>query len=412
MLAGAFSGEKLSFLLKDELHFSASNFTTLGLVTGIPAYLRVFIGAGADGFLLFGYHRRTYYALSWTLMALAMLTLAIVPSHSAVTIAALLLVYAAGGNLLFVIMDAVLVQVGNATNTVGRLQSIQQGASVLLNLTFIGPLAGYVTQHWSYQACFIASSICAALGIGVTLLIDEQRVVRVDSADDLAAARGKRQLTLDALRLSARSGGLWLLVGYVFYLLVTPGTATAHFYYNVDALHLSKQTIGNLRVPGAAGALLGIVAFGFISRRLPVRVLVWTALAMDAVQYVVLFALVDTRTAYALAFVGGLIGYIYTLSLITLAARACPPRIEATVYGLFLGAQTLGFTVSEKIGSSIYDAYGPKRGFSLAHGWHVLLWAGFLTTLLAVALIPFLPSWTKSNEPLRNTGRRADGVLA
>ncbi|HLV80702.1 MAG TPA: hypothetical protein VKT32_10485, partial [Chthonomonadaceae bacterium] len=80
--------------------------------------------------------------------------------------------------------------------------------------------------------------------------------------------------------------------------------------------------------------------------------------------------------------------------------------IEGTVYGLVLAAISLGGTLSEKIGGTLYDYFGPMNHvhhYSITHGWVWAVWIGLIFTLIAVVFIPFLPAWTKSNEPLHGS---------
>jgi hypothetical protein len=83
-----------------------------------------------------------------------------------------------------------------------------------------------------------------------------------------------------------------------------------------------------------------------------------------------------------------------------LAARACPKYIEGTIYGLVMSAYALAGALGEKVGSTVYDFYGPAHGHSTAHGWFALNGWGLALTVPAALLIFLLPAWTKSREPL------------
>jgi hypothetical protein len=148
VLVGTFESEKLQFLLKDALKLSASGFATVQLIVGTPAYLRILMGVAVDAVPLFGYQRKSYYLISWGLAAAAAFLLAIEPRYTLASTVAAVTMLATGGNLMYVVTEAVLVRTGNATGTTARLQAIQQGVPVLLGATFVGPLSGFVTQHW------------------------------------------------------------------------------------------------------------------------------------------------------------------------------------------------------------------------------------------------------------------------
>jgi MFS family permease len=104
------------------------------------------------------------------------------------------------------------------------------------------------------------------------------------------------------------------------------------------------------------------------------------------------------------------VGVIYGLCLNTLGARACPPGIEGAVYGLVMAAIALGGALTNEFGSWLYDFFGPvnrAHHYSVIHGWDWSLYIGLAFTLMAGFLIPFLPPWTRSHEPLQPVAETA-----
>lgn len=412
--AGMFGGLKSQYLLKSVLGLSAREMSLFTLIVGIPSYLRVFMGIGSDLFPLFGFHRRSYYAISWILYAGSYLALAFIHAHYTYQAVLLIsIVGALGGNLMMVIMDAVMVTVGNMTGTVGRLQTIQQGIPMVVGATYFGFVSGYVTQHWSYYLCFLVNGLVLLVGIPLTLMIDEKPVTQAsqqeteeERAARMALRREEHQRTITRLKQAALSWHLWVIVAYVFYLILTPGTTTAQFYYEVNALHFSKEQIGRLAMPGSIGAILGVLIFAAISRVITVRAVVWTAFLMDCSLYLIAMGLRNYLTAVIVTVVSAMFGMVYNLSLLTLAARATPKGVEGTVYGLVMAATYLAGNLGDLIGSSIFTAFGPPH-HSTAHGWFALLWFGFAFTVIAVIFIPFLPAWARSKEPLGSTAEHS-----
>lgn len=406
-LSATFSAEKLAFLYKDQLRLSASAVATLGILTAIPQYCRPLIGASSDLFPLFGYHRRPYYALASLLGALGYFGLSLLTHPSYWTVVLLVIVAVAGGATLMIMADTVMVTVGNRTGTVGRIQSVQQFLPWLLSFVYLAHLGGFVTQHWSYARCFQAAALLSLLPLPLTLLIDETRTQRQPRAQDLpaevtaraASKRIEHARTIAALLDAAHSPGIWAMVLFVFYLIFTPGTNTALFYYKTNTLHFSKQFIGDLGQYGAAGAMLGIAAFALVSRRASLLTIVLGAWLLDCAQYAVNFALHDMLTAKIVTFVVYFIGIVYVLCLYTLAARACPPQIAGTIYGLFMAAILLAGALGEKVGGTLYDFCGPTSHHSAAYGWYALNGWGLALTIPAGLLIFFLPAWAKSRAP-------------
>lgn len=408
-VAGTPASIKSSFLFKDVLHLTASQTSTLGIIMGIPAYLRPFMGAIADLFPVFGFHRKSYYLIGWLLSATGSIALGLVHSYSVETVVTMSVISGFGGALIMVMADAVMVSVGNQTGNVGRYQSLQQFLPMALGVLGLPLLAGYCAQHWSYNRCFLVGGLISLAGVVLVFLMPEKRSLAgphegetpEEHAARLAAKQAEREKTKKALIDAARTPGLWVMVIYVFYLIVTPGTNTAQFYFCTNVLHFKPQFFGVLQTYGSAGAAGGALLFAVVSPRLPVKSMVWGAFLMDCLAYPIGLMLHDPHSAIVVSVVGGVSGMVYALCLYTLAARACPPGIEGTVYGLVISAITLAGALGDKLGSSIYDHFGPASHHSIAYGWHALNWFGFAFTIVAAVFIPFLPAWSRSSEPLR-----------
>lgn len=404
-LSGVVTGEKLIFLFKEELHLSVSDVGTLNILLGIPFYLQPFLGIWSDLFPFLGYHRRSYYLLAAGMGALGYLGLSALHQYHYATVACLLLVALAGGTLLLVIVNAVMVAIGNSTGTFGILQAIAIAVPLLMAIAYTSHLSGYVTQHWSYQHCFQMAAVLFLVYAPLVLLIDEKRVGGVNANESkaeraihIAARKKEREEKTTTLRQAAANRGIWAVVGYVFYLGITPGVFTAQIYFMTDVLHFNKQFIGDLRSWEAAGQIVALLGFMTVSRFLPIKALVWGAWLLDCLSYPVQMYLHDATSAIFVKFFASLVGLLYALCLGMLAAKACPPGIEGTVYGLIMAAIQLGSVLSEKFGGVLYDYFGPLNSahhYTIQHGWLWALGIGLGFTLLAVVFIPFLPAWAR-----------------
>lgn len=83
------------------------------------------------------------------------------------------------------------------------------------------------------------------------------------------------------------------------------------------------------------------------------------------------------------------------------------PGVEGTIYGLIMSAIAIAGVLSDKIGGSMYDFFGPLNAshhWTITHGWDYSLWVGMAFTLVGFVFIPFLPAWAKSREPLGGPG--------
>ncbi len=275
-ILGAVYGQKMLRLYKEQLHLSVNTLGTIGIIVGIPAYLQPFMGAWSDLFPLFGYRRRSYLVLAAIIEALGFWGLYSLHHYQLVTVICLVIVVASGGMIMGVIVNAVMVSVGNPTGTFGSMQSVLQFVPIVMMLAYTAHLRGYVAQFWTFQHCFWVALVLCLLRAPFALLIHEQRVTGSKQTPEERAAhletrREEQARVRAALRAATASPGLWAIVGFVFYLILTPGINNAIYYYQKDVIHLSDQFIGDLGRWGGLGTVIGLIVFMFGSRFLPVR---------------------------------------------------------------------------------------------------------------------------------------------
>jgi len=386
---GAITGNKQLFLYKEVLGLSASAVGTLALVINIPAYLQPFMGGLSDLYPLFGWHRRTYFALASVVQALGYAGLMTLHQYHYASLVCLLIVAGSGSALAWVLINAAMVSVGNRTGTFGPLQTLMQFTPLVLSLVYTARLDGQVTATWSYHHTFLVAALVSLAFAPLALLMDDRRVQAGRAAPGEMQARqaakdAERVRTTEALREAARTPGLWVMAAFLFYLNVTPLLLTASVYYETDVLKLSKDFIGRLDSWTAAGSIAGLIAFGAVSRRLPLRVIVWGAIFSDCAIYLIAMTMHNAPSVRVAQSLWSFMAIFLAVCLNTLAARACPPKIEGTVYGLMQAVMALSLVLCDKFGSTLYDYFGPAHGHSITHGWFCALWFGFGFTLLAV----------------------------
>ena len=173
---GAITGNKQTFLYKEVLHLSASAVGTLLLIINIPAYLQPFMGGLSDLLPLFGWHRRTYFALAAVVQALGYAGLMTLHQYHYAAIACLLIVAGSGGVMAGVLINAAMVSVGNRTGRFGQLQSLGLFTPLALSLVYTGNLDGYVTQNWTYPHTFGVAALLSLAFLPLALLLEDTRV--------------------------------------------------------------------------------------------------------------------------------------------------------------------------------------------------------------------------------------------
>ncbi len=405
-LGGAVIGQTLQRFERGPLRLSADTVGTMAIILGIPAYIQPFLGAGSDLFPIMGYRRRSYFIIGYVIEVIGYIIMARTQHLTYASLISILLVIGFGGTLVSVSLNAVMVRIGNATGLFGTLLALQSLVPLLLGLTIAANVQAYSAQYLSIETCALIVAGLLALRIPLAFLIPERPISHKGMSHEhrilsKQADKIQNRANITALAKTLLSPSLWVLLGYVFYLILTPGINIQLYYFEKGYLLFNDYTIGLLVKWSSAGVLAGLLVFGILSRYLTMRSLVWGAFLMDCASYPAWYFMHGLWAARIILVITGFFGILYGMFLNTLAARATPKGLEGTIYSLIAAAIAFAGNLSNKLGTFLYDYFGPSSHHSIIHGWNMSLLVGFLFTVVAFIFIPFLPEWTKSNVPLK-----------
>ncbi len=400
-LGGAVIGQTLQRFERGPLHLSADTVGTMGIILGIPAYIQPFLGAGSDLFPILGYRRRSYFVIGYLIELIGYVAMARVQHLTYYSLISILLIIGFGGTLVAMSLNAVMVRIGNSTGLFGTMLSLQSFVPYLLGLTIAASIQAHSAQYWSIEKCALIVAALLALRIPMAFLIPERAITHRKMADEhkqqrILADKVQNDANRRSLGNALRAPGLWVLLGYIFYLILTPGINIQLYYFEKGYLLFNDYTIGLLVRWSSAGVLAGLLFFAALSRYITVRTLVWGAFLMDCASYPAWYFMHGLWAARIILLVTGFFGILYGMFLNTLAARATPKGLEGTIYSLIAAAIALAGNLSNKLGTFLYDYFGPANHHSIIHGWNMSLAVGFAFTLFGFVFIPFLPHWTRS----------------
>jgi Na+/melibiose symporter-like transporter len=272
------------------------------------------------------------------------------------------------------VLGGVLVQAGKDHGATGRL-SAQRTAIMNVTSLLAGPIGGYLAG----RAFGWTAGICAGFLFCLTPIIwfnlHEPRTA-VRNPDVL-------RLTRSQLRTIVRSKTLWCAVGMNILLYIAPGFSTPLLYYQQNVLHMSDQFVGNLSVVSGGLGLIGALIYMRLCRTLPLRPLMYAGVIGAAVGSLLYLGYTSKLLAVVIEGGNSLLSVIGTLVLFDLSARAAPEGCEALAYSLMMAAANLTSSLSDVVGSWMYD----KLHWPFMH----LVWLNGGTTFLILIVVPFLP---------------------
>ena len=371
-------GEKpLKFLLKDQLHLSATAMAAWFSLAILPWSFKPIAALLTDGLPLFGTRRRYYLLIGAALAGCLWLAMGVVPQTYKCLVST-----AFAFNVMAVVTSVVvgglLVEGGQAYGATGRLSSIRMIVNNAV-LLFVGPVGGFLASRWFGWTTFIGGALFFSM-IPVTLLLLREAPVT-------QRRPGEHPLVgiFQQIKVVLRCRNLWICGGLLFLVQLSPGFYTPLFYYQTNDLKFSPQFIGNLAVAAGVMGLIGSLIYPMLCRKFRLRGLLFMSIICTVLTSLCYLGYVSRKTAILVEGFGMLGFTLAQLPLFDLAARATPKGSEALGYAMMLGFWNISQMISDVLGSYLYDHFHLP--------FMNLVWINAGTTALVLLAIPFLPGY-------------------
>jgi MFS family permease len=339
----------LTVTMKERFARSAGQTATFFLLVTIPWFIKPVYGLISDFVPLLGRRRKSYLMLTSGTAAGTGFVLATMGDHSYLALLCLVTLMGLGLAFTDVLVDALMVEAGRPLGLTGAFQSVQwatiYGATIL-----VGIVGGYFAERRDLHSTFAVAACFPLISFVMAVAFIAEAPARADR-------EGFRRTAL-AIREALGERDVWVVGGFILFWTFSPSFGPAFLYYQTDVLGFSQQFIGVLSALGAVGFMLGAFIYAPLSRRVPLRrLIVWSiggaiagTLAYLVYRGPVSAIVIDTTF--------GCVAMITQLAFLELAAKACPPRVEATFFALMMSIYNLGVKGSQITGGYLYDGLG------------------------------------------------------
>eukprot|EP00551_Chaetoceros_affinis_P007319 CAMPEP_0203676452 /NCGR_PEP_ID=MMETSP0090-20130426/24578_1 /ASSEMBLY_ACC=CAM_ASM_001088 /TAXON_ID=426623 /ORGANISM="Chaetoceros affinis, Strain CCMP159" /LENGTH=498 /DNA_ID=CAMNT_0050542999 /DNA_START=570 /DNA_END=2066 /DNA_ORIENTATION=+ len=187
---------------------------------------------------------------------------------------------------------------------------------------------------------------------------DTAAVVVNTSNTEISAVGGVSE-QIQSLWKAIKEPAVWKPALFLFLWQSTPTSEGAFLYFMTNDLGFGPEFLGRVRLVTAAASLLGVWGYQKFLREMPIKnILLWTSIASAPLGLLNLLLISHTNRSLGIpdgAFVFGddvvlaILGEFAFLPTLVLAARICPPGVEAvlfaTLMSIFNGASTVGTEV-------------------------------------------------------------------
>ncbi len=382
----------ISFFLKDELGLSPAEVSALVGVAALPWMIKPLFGFISDGLPILGYRRRPYLILSGLLGVLSWVALATVVDSAW---AAMLAIALGSLSVAFsdVIVDSLVVERarGESLGTAGSLQALCWGASALGGV-LTAYFSGSLLEHFSTRTVFAITASFPLIVSLVAWLIAEARVTETMNWSIVLGQVGQ-------LRQAISQKSIWLPTAFLFLWQATPTAESAFFFFTTNELGFEPEFLGRVRLVTSLASLVGIWLFQRFLKTVPFRVIFGWSTVISAVLGMSTLLLV-THANRALGIddrwfslgdnlVLTMMGQIAYMPILVLAARLCPPGVEATLFALLMSVVNLAGLLSYESGALLMHWLGiTENNFT---NLALLVVITNLSTLLPLPFLGWLP---------------------
>lgn len=393
-----------TFLLKDELHMGPAEMSAMTGLFTLPWTIKPLYGFLSDGFPIGGYRRKSYLLIAGCLGFLSYASLA--TSFGGVfdgeggsdmlfkaTVASLLLSSACIA-MSDVVADGIVVQKtreasenGEDSNIAGGLQSLCWGSAsigALLSAYFSGSLLETMAPR---QVLGIAAVLPLTVA-AIALLVDEAPVGRARMSDgdgDVVEVNGSNgdveimpsstvedvqpvKEQVSALWSALRQPAIWRPVLFIFLWQSTPTSEGAMLYFLTNDIGFGPEFLGRVRVVTAVASFAGVWVYQKYLRSVAIKdILLWTSIASVPLGLSNLLLISHFNREIGIpdgVFVFGddvalsVLGELAFLPTLVLAARLCPPGVEAVLFATLMSIYNGASTVGTEVGAGLTKYLG------------------------------------------------------
>jgi folate/biopterin transporter len=367
-----------TFLLKDELHLGPAELSALTGIFTLPWTIKPLYGFLSDGIPLFGFRRRSYLMLagvtgcfSYSLLGNHFFGLldgyghghgdALIPA----TIASLLISSAC---IAFsdVVADGIVVQKTRDSNDpkiAGGLQSLCWGSAAIggfLSAYFSGSLLEVMKP----QDIFSITAFLPFMVAAIAFLIDEEPAPKSTNADLLAGVQTQAADLWSAIKQPS----IYKPAFFLFLWQSTPTSDGAFFFFMTDELGFGPEFLGRVRLVTAGAAFLGVWVYNsFLKTKSIKDILFWSSIIATPLGLSTLLLITHANRAMGIpdgAFVFGddvalaILGQIAFMPTLVLAARLCPPGVEAVLFATLMSINNGAGALGTEIGAGLTKLLG------------------------------------------------------
>ena len=391
---GGIAGTTISYFMKEGLALSATTLAYIGSVVSLAWWIKPGFGLLSDFVPIKGYRRKSYIYICNSFSILLWLALAGMAYAGVITtfwpIAIISFIMAFNFAMTDVVADALMVQTGKATNSTGRLQSVQWGTirlAIMLTTILGSVLALWVMPDTGKEffeitsstynrlaIIFLFASIFPLINIAAAYhLVEEEKIELTKEKFNEIKAGVKRAITMKPV---------WILALCIFGLNFSPGWGTPFFYYLRDHCgpnygQMGKMTFAYLSTFESGLGILGCIAYYKYCREIEIKKVLYFSIILGTIASCCYLWVQGIISLIVVAILFGPVFAFINLAFLDLVAKNCPNLAEGFVFAGMCSIINIASSSSAATGGWLYGIL-EKGGSLYEWGWS---WTSWMTGL-------------------------------
>ncbi|KKN47009.1 hypothetical protein LCGC14_0667010 [marine sediment metagenome] len=340
-------GQAVELWLKNILCMAYGDIEKLLGLISIPWMIKPLYGLLSDAFPIFGYRRKSYLVINYTLILLTSLYVFFFGLTLPLFIVIGILCAAAFA-FNDVACDGIMVEKGQKYNMTGAFQSVQWGTISATGI-ITGLLGGYIANNFDYKLGYLLTSIFIALILAYTIKFYKE-----------SKRKGKfNRKAIIAIKEGLKNKQLWLSVAFLFCLWFSPSFGSI-FRNEIqrDALKFNEMFIGILGTTGSGMALLGAIVYYNICKKVNLKLLLYVSIIVGSITTFCYLYYPNWIIALVYAVVFGTFGGISHLVVLDFAAKITPRESEAFIFAGICSVLNFSSMCSRFAGGYLYPVLG------------------------------------------------------
>lgn len=402
----------VSFFLKDDLHLDPAETAVISGVSAVPWLIKPLYGFISDGLPLFGYRRRSYLVLCGLLGAAAWAAMALFVDNKYGAMIAILL---SSLSVAFsdVVVDSMAVERarGEPQGTSGSIQSLCWGSSATGGIVS-AYFSGSLIETYGVRFVFSVTALLPLLTSAVAVLVREQPTTHSLIANINEKKEGRVISTIEASALenakaqlfflwkTIKAPSIFLPTIFIFLWQATPTSDTAMFFFSTNKLGFGPEFLGRVRLVTSVASLAGVGLYNGLLKSVSLRrMFFWTTILGCGLSLTQLLLVTGANQQLGISnewFAMGdtliltVLGQVSFMPILVLAARLCPPGVEATLFATLMSICNGGSVCGGLLGAWLTQLLGvTSQNFN---NLAFLLIVCNVTSLLPLPILGLLPS--------------------